>query len=134
VPLVVDLMPIVDRWSAGKALDAWLFEAPRGGPLRESNWKRSVGWSAATASVGLQGFRVHDLRHTAASVWQVSRVASDASFGSLRERALPAAQHAAMRRSRCAGALGGACDLGCQHLVASGAGMCRLIWLQRLAA
>jgi integrase len=73
VPLVVDLVPIVDRWSAGKAPDAWLFEAPRGGPMRESNWKRSVGWSAATAAVGLQGFRVHDLRHTAASVWLGAR-------------------------------------------------------------
>jgi integrase len=69
VPLVVDLVPIVDRWSSGKVPDAWLFEAPRGGPLRESNWKRSVGWTAATAAVGLRGFRVHDLRHTAASVW-----------------------------------------------------------------
>jgi integrase len=70
VPLVVDLVPIVDRWSSGKPPGSWLFEAPRGGPLRESNWKRSVGWSAATAAVGLQGFRTHDLRHTAASVWQ----------------------------------------------------------------
>jgi integrase len=35
--------------------------------------KRSVGWSAATASVGLQGFRVHDLRDTAASVWLGAR-------------------------------------------------------------
>jgi integrase len=69
VPLVVALVPIVDRWSAGKGSDAWLFHAPKGGPLRESNWKRSVGWSAATAAAGLQGFRVHDLRHTAASVW-----------------------------------------------------------------
>jgi integrase len=69
VPLVLDLVPIVDRWSAGKAPDAWLFNAPEGGPLRESNWKRSVGWSAATAAVGLPGFRVHDLRHTAASFW-----------------------------------------------------------------
>jgi integrase len=69
VPLVLDLVPIVDRWSAGKGLDAWLFSAPRGGPLRESNWKRSVGWSAATSAVGVPGFRVHDLRHTAASVW-----------------------------------------------------------------
>lgn len=73
VPLVLDLVPIVDRWSAGKAPDAWLFEAPHGGPLRESNWKRSVGWSAATATAGLQGFRVHDLRHTAASVWLAAR-------------------------------------------------------------
>jgi len=69
VPLVQDLVPIVDRWGAGKAPDAWLFDAPQGGPLRESNWKRSVGWSAATSEVGVPGFRVHDLRHTAASVW-----------------------------------------------------------------
>jgi integrase len=68
VPLVLDLVPIVDRWSAGKAPDAWLFDAPEGGPQRESNWKRSVGWSEATSAVGLSGFRVHDLRHTAASV------------------------------------------------------------------
>jgi integrase len=69
VPLVEDLVPVVDRWSAGKAPDAWLFDAPKGGPLRESNWKRSVGWTAATAATGVPGFRVHDLRHTAASVW-----------------------------------------------------------------
>jgi integrase len=69
VPLVEDLVPVVDRWSAGKTPDAWLFDAPQGGPLRESNWKRSVGWTAATAAAGVPGFRVHDLRHTAASVW-----------------------------------------------------------------
>lgn len=69
VPLVLDLLPIVDRWSAGKAPDEWLFGAPRGEALRESNWKRSVAWSAATTAVGIPGFRVHDLRHTAASVW-----------------------------------------------------------------
>ena len=69
VPLVVDLVAIVDRWSAAKMPDAWLFSAPGGGPLRESNWKRSVGWSAATTAARLHGFRVHDLRHTAASVW-----------------------------------------------------------------
>jgi integrase len=65
----VDLVPIVDRWSAAKVPGDWLFGAPNGGPLRESNWKRSVGWSAATWAAGLQGFRMHDLRHTAASVW-----------------------------------------------------------------
>jgi integrase len=69
VPLVMHLVPIVGRWSEGKAPDAWLFAAPEGGPLRESNWKRSVSWAAATAAIGRRGFRVHDLRHTAASVW-----------------------------------------------------------------
>ena len=28
-----------------------------------------MGWSEATSAVGVPGFRVHDLRHTAASVW-----------------------------------------------------------------
>ena len=69
MPLVLELVPIVDRWGAGKSPDAWLFDAPEGGPLRESNWKRSVGWSEATTAVGVTGFRVHDLRHTAAPVW-----------------------------------------------------------------
>lgn len=31
--------------------------------------KRSVRWSATASAVGLPGLRVHDLRHTAASVW-----------------------------------------------------------------
>ena len=78
VPLVVDLVPIVDRWSAGKAPDAWLFDAPGGGPLRESNWKRSVGWRAATAAAGLAGFpgscgarhRVDD--DTYAGIWSMA--------------------------------------------------------------
>ena len=60
VPLVNELVPIVDRWSAGKRPDAWLFDAPRGGPLRESNWKRSVGWRAARAAAGVPTMRVHD--------------------------------------------------------------------------
>src|SRR5262249_22369347 len=48
---------------------SWLIGAPRGGPLRESNWKRSVGWRAAKATAGVPSVRVHDLRHTAASLW-----------------------------------------------------------------
>lgn len=69
VPLVNELVPIVDQWSAGKSPGAWLFDAPEGGSLRESNWKRSVGWRTATATIGVPSLRVHDLRHTAASLW-----------------------------------------------------------------
>ena len=102
VPLVMDLVPIVDRWSEGKAPDAWLFAAPEGGPLRESNWKRSVGWTAATVAIGRTQFRVHDLRHTAASVWQGRGVASDASFRLRREAGAirPGRPGTVRRRSR----------------------------------
>src|SRR5829696_8348162 len=69
VPLVRAVVPIVDRWSIGKGSSEWLFAAPEGGPLRETNWKRSVGWYQAKAKIGRPELRVHDLRHTAASSW-----------------------------------------------------------------
>ena len=72
VPLVPMVVPIVDRWSAGKSPGEWLFAAPAGGPLRETNWQRSVSWREAKASIGRPELRVHDLRHTAASVWLAS--------------------------------------------------------------
>jgi integrase len=69
VPLVRELVPLVDSWAKDKASGDWLFEAPRGGLLGESNWKRSVGWTRATAAIGRPALRVHDLRHTCASLW-----------------------------------------------------------------
>lgn len=69
VPLPGDVQPIVDRWAEGKRGDDWLFPAPEGGPLSESNWKRSVGWSQACSKIGRPGLRPHDLRHTCASIW-----------------------------------------------------------------
>jgi integrase len=47
---------------------------------------------------------MHSLRHTLATRLKVSRIASDASFGSSREHALPAVQRAARRRTRRGGA------------------------------
>jgi len=69
VPLVDPVVPIVDRWAEGKDVEDWLFPAPGGGPLHEGNWKRSVNWARATSAIGMPNLRVHDLRHTAASVW-----------------------------------------------------------------
>jgi integrase len=69
VPLVHELVALVDAWSAGKTGADWIFAAPRGGPLSEANWKRSVGWAAACQAIGRPTFRVHDLRHTCASLW-----------------------------------------------------------------
>jgi integrase len=43
-----------------------------GGTLRETNWQRSVNWREAKATIGRPELRVHDLRHTAPSVWLAS--------------------------------------------------------------
>jgi integrase len=44
VPLVAALVPIVDRWAAGKSNEDRLFAAPRGGPLNEGTGSaRSAG-------------------------------------------------------------------------------------------
>ena len=69
VPLVRRLVPIIDAWAKDKPDDEWLFSAPRGGPLGEANWKRAVGWSAAAKAIGRPTLRVHDLRHSCASIW-----------------------------------------------------------------
>jgi hypothetical protein len=50
VSLVPVVVPVVDRWSAGKSPGEWLFAAPAGGPLRETNWQRSVSWREAKAT------------------------------------------------------------------------------------
>lgn len=43
--------------------DGFVFQAPQGGPLRRSNFRRRVWLPAVRASVG-QPMRFHDLRHT----------------------------------------------------------------------
>ena len=69
VPIVSSLMPILEAWTRGKGPEDWIFSAPRGGRLREGNWQRSVRWRDAVTAVGRPDLRVHDLRHTAASLW-----------------------------------------------------------------
>jgi hypothetical protein len=52
----------VEWWAAGKSHGDWLFGAPRGGPLPEPNWKRSVRWTTPTKAIGVPTLRVHELR------------------------------------------------------------------------
>ena len=44
--------------------DGHVFVGPKGGPLRRSNFNKSVDWPGLVAAVGCPGLRFHDLRHT----------------------------------------------------------------------
>jgi integrase len=48
--------------------EAFVFTAPQGGPLRVTAFRARV-WRPATRAAGLEGLRIHDLRHTAVALW-----------------------------------------------------------------
>ena len=50
-----------------RASTEFVFTALNGGPIRKSNFNRRH-WQTATKAAGLEGFRFHELRHTAASI------------------------------------------------------------------
>lgn len=52
----------------GKHRDDLVVEAPKGGYVRLASW-RSRYWHDAVEAIGREGFRIHDMRHTAVSLW-----------------------------------------------------------------
>ncbi|MFD2757065.1 tyrosine-type recombinase/integrase [Gulosibacter faecalis] len=65
VPLpahVVALLEATER----KDRVGWVFKSPRGEALDDKNWRNRV-WAPAIREVGLDGFTIHGLRHTAVS-------------------------------------------------------------------
>jgi integrase len=46
----------------------YVFTAPNGGPLRVTAFRARI-WRPATKAAGLDGLRIHDLRHTAVALW-----------------------------------------------------------------
>ena len=94
--------------------------------------------NAALAGTGLTDhadgsplhYSPHDFRRIFITDAKIGRIASDASFGSWRERALPAAQRAALRCAGRAVAPGVRCDLGFYGLPGSAASMMQLFSLR----
>ena len=90
--------------------------------------RRDLGDDAVPA------IRLHDLRHTHATILQMSGVASGASFGRSSERALPAVQRAALEQARSHRSECTLRDLGCHHPLASSRTMMQPVRLQRMRA
>lgn len=59
------LTKILEEHLADRPESQWVFVGPKGGMLRESNFRRP--WSRAVASAGLSPLTFHDLRHTHAA-------------------------------------------------------------------
>ncbi len=87
----------------------------------------------ANAALGAN-WSLHDLRHSAAYRLEMSRVASDATFGRSSERALPAAQRAAPERARSDDGPRTVRDLGCHHRLTSGRTMLQPVRLHQIRA
>jgi integrase len=54
--------------AGGGTPDDHVFTAPEGGPLRIVGFRNRI-WRPATEAAGLEGLRIHDLRHTAVALW-----------------------------------------------------------------
>jgi integrase len=55
---------------AGRSVepDGFVFALSNGAPLRTASFRTRV-WRPATRAAGLEGLRIHDLRHTAVALW-----------------------------------------------------------------
>ncbi|MFQ5472162.1 MAG: tyrosine-type recombinase/integrase [Dehalococcoidia bacterium] len=69
----------IGRFTDGDA-DRLVFTTGAGTPLRSANFRRTV-WQPAVSAIGEEGLRVHDLRHTCASLL----IAAGAHPGHVRE-------------------------------------------------
>ena len=62
------LIPILDRRIADRPAGEPAITSPKGFRLSLENWKRAVGWRSRIVELGRPTMRVHDLRHTYASL------------------------------------------------------------------
>lgn len=68
VPIPQRVMPILARRVDGRLPGLPAITSPTGALLGLENWKRSTHWKDAIDTIGRPALRVHDLRHTYASL------------------------------------------------------------------
>ena len=68
IPIPQRLMPVLANRVAGRPPGAPAITSPTGALLGLENWKRSTHWRAAILEIDRPAMRVHDLRHTYASL------------------------------------------------------------------
>ncbi len=68
VPIPERLVPILTRRIQGRPTGEPAIVSPKGSRLGLENWKRAVGWRGRIVELGRPTMRVHDLRHTYASL------------------------------------------------------------------
>jgi len=59
---------LVERLGQIERSEGRLWTAPEGGPIRVPSWRQRF-WQPAVRSAGCHPLRIHDLRHTAVSLW-----------------------------------------------------------------
>lgn len=68
VPIPKSLVPIFEKWMMDKRQDQLVFAGPRGGVLRNGTFRKLAWNDAVKAPSEFEGVRIHDLRHTCASL------------------------------------------------------------------
>jgi integrase len=68
IPVPQRLVPILTNRASGRPPGAPAITSPNGALLGLENWKRSAGWREAIVAINRPKMRVHDLRHTYASL------------------------------------------------------------------
>ena len=99
--LVAELAAHRPVFSAGRP-DSYVFTSPSGAALDRTNFRQRE-WAQATQAVGLDGFRFHDLRHTAGTLAAHTGASTKelmARLGHSSARAALIYQHASEERER----------------------------------
>lgn len=68
VPLIDALRPYAEAAARGKRASDLLFDGVDGGRLTNHNARRGVDWETLREAIGRPDLRIHDLRHTFATI------------------------------------------------------------------